>query len=513
MEKKDFQYLNHLFEPLVVIDRSGNIQYYNYYFSSFTQYSPRILKKMTHFSNLFFSCSLDINKFLEDVIESKIPVISNEIQISFKDLNTSTHDIVMKAVPIGEDILVCFHDLSVEKRLHEKYRNKLEELRRSHAQLMEIERTSSINELINGISHDINNTLAIASGNSEVIGMYLNENDINTKKDILIESNKELQSSLIRINEIILNMKRFASLDDDKKEYCQMEDVIDDAIDLVKSSFKKNGYKIIKEVPDEDIISLIHRFKIEEILVNLLENALYAMNKDRKKDGIVTIKMYQNEDDFATIDLDDNGPGIPENIRDKIFNTFFSTKQQDESSGVGLAVSSKIIDSHQGSLTLEEKKGNGALFRMRLPIVELGSYLEGKKINNLDMDTETPNKKILVLDDDVKILNILNSFFEYDGHIFIGSTSATNALKILESIDVDLIITEYNIPNMNGSEFIKEVRKKNIKRPIAYLFDEEYKHIYERDKDKYDISDYIKKPFTKDHMSEIIKKILNNYEA
>lgn len=515
MDSYETSCLDHLFEPVIIVDENKRLVYYNHYFSAFSRYSPRMLRKEEDFTNFFFNSSINIVDFFEQAMEKEESSITEEIQISFKEL-VATYEVVIKIIPLlskeKRHFLICFHDLSIEKKLYDKYRTQLDELKESHAQIVQADKVTSIGELTASITSDLNNPLAIASGTSDLMSAYFSENDLNRSRESLLKCNDELKSSLGRINEIILNMKNFLSTDEEKKEYCHLKDIIVDASDLVFSAFKKAGYEIERTFEDENIASFIHRIKIEQIIVNLLENSLYAMQEVGQDDGVVTIRLYQEKDEYAIIDVEDNGPGIPIESKDKIFNTFFSTKKSVGGSGLGLAISSKIIDAHHGTLKLQQKESRGALFRIRLPILELGSFLVHQYASRPADSSEEKKegKKIMVLEHDVKVLNILTEFLEGDGHITIGSVNGVNAVKILGSIDVDLIIAGYSMPKMNGSVFTQKVREMGVRCPILYLTSEEHKDRYEEDKDKYQVAGLILKPFDQEDVLRMVESILKD---
>ena len=512
MNIDDLACFDYIFEPIVAIDDKGHLIYFNYYFPSFSRYSPRILKKYDKITNLISKSSINIPGFFKKAMKSKEVTTSEEIKIDFEG-PIASYEVVIKIIPIKLEnknhFLVCFRDLSIEKKLHNKYRKQLDMLKKNHSQIVQADKITSMGELIAGITNDLNNPLAVASGNCEVMDMHFSKDNINDTKNSLMKCNRELQISLEKINEIILNMKNFLGKDGNKKEYCDLKDIIDNAVKIMSPSFKKTGIIIKKEIKDKNTTSFILREKIEQIIVNLLANALHAMQDKKQKKGEIKINLYQKDHEYAIIDVDDNGPGIPQKSQNEIFNSFFSTNK-DENPGLGLAISSKIIDAHHGSLTLEPKKGKGALFRIKLPIMELGSFLQHQNLeNSLDPTKQAKGGRILILDSEVKILNTLSKLLEEDGHAPIGSVDAANALKILNSIEVDMIVTGYNMPKMNGPVFVQKVREMNIQCPILYLTSKEYQNQCKKEKDKHQITDFILKPFNRSDILKKIKSTLN----
>ena len=112
--------------------------------------------------------------------------------------------------------------------------------------------------------------------------------------------------------------------------------------------------------------------------------------------------------------------------------------------------------------------------------------------------------KVMVLDNEVQVLNILNKICADEGIVFMGSVNGLDAIKILEDLSVDLIITDYVMPQLDGSEFAKKVRDLGVSCPIMYLSAASNQDAFQRDRDKYNISGMILKPFTKE---EVLKAI------
>src|SRR5690606_27361382 len=156
------------------------------------------------------------------------------------------------------------------------------------------------------------------------------------------------------------------------------------------------------------------------------------------------------KDNFVIIKVSDNGPGIPKEISEDIFSPFFTTKDVGEGTGLGLSICKKIVESHQGELSFTSEQGKGTTFIVKLPIIEVSSYTQSEY---LMQQKNRDGKRILVVDNEVQVLNILHTFIEEEGHVFIGSTNGNEALRFLDNINIDLIITDFTMPQMNGTEF------------------------------------------------------------
>ncbi len=505
--EEQFKLFDNTFEPVIIFNKKKEILYFNHNFVTFSKSPPRVLKKAASVTDVLSSEKIQIKKLIDSCIKENQAVISEEGQIQFTQNAEAIYTVVIKVFPIEDNnYVLCLNDLSVEKNLFDKYRDQIEELKSTHSQIVQADKLATLGELTAGISHEINNPLTIASGNSEIIQMILeNENPFN-QKETLIQAINDVKDSLERIHIIVNNMRSFLHKSEDKKEYCKLADIIKTAKELVGPSFNEGKVMLDIKLQDEDLVGLVNKVKIEQVLINLCKNALDALLSAQTKNPVVTIELIKMpKENYLNIVVTDNGPGIPKEIHEDIFSPFFTTKEVGEGTGLGLSICSKIIESHQGAIKLESEKGKGAKFTIKLPVIEMSSYSQNEILMN---QKNRDGKRILVVDNEVQILNILNKFIEDEGHVFVGSTNGQEALRFLESIRIDLIITDHSMPKMNGSEFSKKVRESGIKCPIYYLTSKKNIEHFNQDKDKYNVSGLILKPFTREEILETIKLAL-----
>ncbi|MBL7663531.1 MAG: response regulator, partial [Bacteriovoracaceae bacterium] len=483
LSEEDLKAFDDIFEPLLVINKKEEMIYFNHSLLTLSKSPPRILKKIKNIKELFKSSEIKISALISDAIKNNQMVLSTEGDIEFLQAEGARYTVVIKVFPIGsEHFVVCLHDLSVEKRLFDKYKEQFEELKSTHSQVVQADKLATLGELTAGISHEINNPLTIASGNAEIIQMLLENKDINQIKEKLKSSVNDVKESLERIHVIVNNMRNFLHKSEDKKEYCELSLIIENTLMMVSPSFNTHQVVIEKNLGPENLVALVNKVKIEQVLINLCKNALDAINSSGTRNGKVTISLCKDTDqNFVNIKVSDNGPGIKEEIREDIFSPFFTTKEVGEGTGLGLSISKKIVESHQGQILLDSKVGKGTTFTIKLPSIEVSSYSQSEYLKQQNRSIN--GKRILVVDNEVQILNIMNKFIEDEGHIFIGSTNGNEALRFLDNLNIDLIITDYSMPQMNGTEFITKVRDLGIKCPVYYLTSKNNIENFNQDKD------------------------------
>jgi CheY-like chemotaxis protein len=164
-----------------------------------------------------------------------------------------------------------------------------------------------------------------------------------------------------------------------------------------------------------------------------------------------------NKGNYVHFTVSDNGSGIEEKNLQKIFDPYFSTKVKETGSGLGLYVTYGIIKAHNGHVEVSSTIEKGTSFDVYLPAFEPAG-----------MEKLTPaDKIILLIDDEVMLRDLLAEMLESNGYNVMKVGSGSEALKILtEEIKVDLVIVDFNMPDMNGLETTKKIRELNLKMPI-----------------------------------------------
>ncbi|WP_127716669.1 hybrid sensor histidine kinase/response regulator [Halobacteriovorax sp. HLS] len=497
--------IDQIFEAVIVVDSVGGILHFNHMMPTLSKLPPRKLSKMENITDMFASLDgkIDISSEIKECLESKKTIVSKEGEIRFSGSNEIAN-VVLKLIPLENELLICINDLSIEKNLFNKYKTQVAELKDSYKKLIHADKLKSLGELTAGISHEISNPLTIASGSTELLEIFLESGLLEENMEEVTEAIENIQSSLLRINKITLNMKKFVYQDDEKKEYFNLASVISSSIDLVKPSFDKEDIEIEFKELSPGTIGFVNELGIEQVLVNLLKNSLDASRNSSSKS--VTVELDTSKDgESVFIRVKDLGHGISDENIDQVFNPFFTTKEMGEGTGMGLSLSRQIIEAHQGTLTCISNGSKGSTFTIELPGVELSSYLENEsQISNLEGASEL---KVLVIDNEVSVLNLFSSLFKDENFSVIGSSKPSEALKLIDKVAVDIIIADYNMPELNATQLATEIRSRHIDTPIVYLTSKDFSHKFDEDKNKLQISSLVLKPFTKQSVLDAIYKI------
>jgi PAS domain S-box-containing protein len=232
------------------------------------------------------------------------------------------------------------------------------ERRNFEQRLIQTGKLASIGELAAGVAHEINNPLFAILG---LVEFLLLETEPGTKARDRLEV---IQGTALEIKEIVRSLLDFARERSDELSLISLNDVAAQTIELMRRTSAAKQVEIVECLGDADVRVLASANQLKQIFVNLISNAKQAL-----KDGGGTITVEVGRDgDCAWAEVRDDGPGMSEHTRARVFEPFFTTRRDTGGTGLGLSVSLGIAESHGGSLVVDEAPSGGAAFRLRLPI-------------------------------------------------------------------------------------------------------------------------------------------------
>jgi len=278
----------------------------------------------------------------------------------------------VSASPIRNSDGQVYAAVVVMRNINEKIKAR-QEIKETTAQLIQSEKLSAIGELAAGLCHELNQPLNVMKIICQSALRDIKKNryqDEDRKKDY-----PDIIEQINKAGKIIDHMRVFAR-DTGGGVSLEMQDVnvaLEAALKFMTVQFKAQNIELIKNLtPDLPKINC-DTIRLEQVILNLLTNAMQALEKSdqrERKIEVISFRLELENQAVIAIDIKDNGPGVPENIRENIFSPFFTTKKQGEGTGLGLSISTKIIEEIKGRLELESEEGKGATFRILLPIAE-----------------------------------------------------------------------------------------------------------------------------------------------
>jgi C4-dicarboxylate-specific signal transduction histidine kinase len=230
----------------------------------------------------------------------------------------------------------------------------IRQLEKLELQMMQASKMAALGEMASGIAHEVNNPLTAIIGRAGLL-IHGSETDRNLPRAIG-EHAKAIRSTALRIAAIIRSLRMFAREDEkDPLETVPVRNIINETLDLCRERFRVHGIDLKTPLPRPELLIDCHPVQISQAILNLLNNAYDALEHASAK--WVSLDVIEDPT-LIYIQVTDSGPGIPEELRDKILQPFFTTKPRGKGTGLGLSISQRIVEASEGSLYLDRNSPN-----------------------------------------------------------------------------------------------------------------------------------------------------------
>ncbi len=378
-------------------------------------------------------------------------------------------------------------------------------------QVQEAQKIESLGRLAGGIAHDFNNLLGIILGYSE----RLSSTKEGTTKQL--QDVKAIHTAAQRGASLVRQLLTFARKTDVAFEEMNVNSVVDELGKLLKETFPRD---IAFEVDTDPSIPLIiaDANQIHQAVLNLCVNARDAMPAG----GTLTLKTETvsgadlrtrfpetHADCYACISVTDTGIGMDEQIRSKIFEPFFSTKERSRGTGLGLSVVYGIVNTHHGIIDVASEHGKGATFSLYFPIPQSVTptfMAEEQKKPEVPGGTET----ILVVEDEELLLELVQSLLESKGYNILIAKNGKEAVEIYRDRKdhIDLVLTDLGLPKLGGWEASLQIKAINPKVKVVvatgYLDPAQKQEMMETG-----IEEFVQKPYLATELTAKIREMLD----
>ncbi len=375
-------------------------------------------------------------------------------------------------------------------------------------QLNRTQRLESIGHLASGIAHDLNNALAPMMLANELIRAEYPKAE---KYVSMIESSAKRSADMVR------QLLTFARGYGGEKKPLKPGKLLKEMATILSGTFPKNIQLVYQFKPDSNMIEG-DATQLHQVLLNLCVNARDAMPNG----GVLTLKSDIMEVDavyaaaytdakpgrYVTWRVKDTGVGIPADVIDRIFDPFFSTKGPDQGTGLGLATVQGIVRSHGGFLRVYSTPGQGSLFTIYLPVMDMSAT-----------DTEFLSKKvpavflgngelILIVDDEANVRQISKAVLESMNFKVITANDGTEGLLqvVAHRNDLRLIITDQHMPHLDGMGFVRVV-KHLLPEAAVVVTSGRMDEGLDVEFQKLGVKIFLNKPFTHDKLAAALKTV------
>jgi PAS domain S-box-containing protein len=343
--------------------------------------------------------------------------------------------------------------------------------RQLQAQLMQMERVVAIGSLAAGIGHEINNPLAYVQSNIDycterwgelldVLERFRKEHgkaylDGQMQREFhqFASALAEAGEGIDRVSSIVADLREFTNMRNARLGPVELRRSIDSAINLARNELRQKAQLEIQL--DSLPLVLGNEIKINQVFLNLILNAVQAIPPGSPlKYKIDVTATYLEKEGMVEVCVQDNGPGIPAAILEKVFDPFFTTRARGAGSGLGLTVAQNIMHVHGGQISVESTPGEGTTVKLLFRVAEReqpsGPY-------QAVVFPEVERVSLLVIDDEAPILRVIERLLSRD-HKVTGVLDAITALSLIEGgQEFDVILCDVMMSSMDGVTFYEHL--------------------------------------------------------
>jgi C4-dicarboxylate-specific signal transduction histidine kinase len=266
---------------------------------------------------------------------------------------------------LGDGRKAMIHIMGDLKVTTAEVQRREQELRDKQEQLVQAAKLATLGELTTGVAHELNNPL-------NNIGLFVGNaiDQIQMGRATSQELLRELQSAMQQVGkatEIISHLRTFGRAAPTSRQRLFVYEVVQSALSLLQEQLRDRQIEVQLELASESPVVIGNSIQLEQVFINVLTNARDAVTESpQKRIGISA----QSNAEMVELNFQDSGPGIPPGLEKRIFDPFFTTKEVGKGTGLGLSIAYGIIKDHQGTISVVNRPGKGASFRIQLPLAK-----------------------------------------------------------------------------------------------------------------------------------------------
>ena len=336
-------------------------------------------------------------------------------------------------------------DVSERKHLEDQSRDL-------YYQLLQTEKMAALGQTISGVAHELNNPLATILSWAERLSQRASGDDALKRGLEVILSESERAARIVR------NLLTFARKRQSTRALVDLNHIVRETQGLRAYEQRITNITVIPALAS----GLPHVFadghQVKQVLLNLLMNAEQAMLAAHGRGTIVVRTWHDSTRSVVVLEVNDDGPGVADDLKGKIFDPFFTTKEVGKGTGLGLTVAYAIVQEHGGRITLKSRRGAGASFFVELPVS--GGKAVTQRRSNQAVAVEPPHDlfkgaRVLVVEDEPALATAVKEAFSDAGFVVDRAGDGEEGLARVAQHHYDLIVCDLKMPRVDGIRFYR----------------------------------------------------------
>ncbi len=343
----------------------------------------------------------------------------------------------------GEDVIVSHsRDLTGQLAIEEQ-------LARQREQVFQSEKMSALGSLLAGVAHELNNPLSVVVGHAMMLSDETDDPEV-------LRQIKKISNAAERCAKIVRTFLTMARQEPVRMEPVDIGELVETAVEVARYGNPGRNVRIETDLDAELPRICADNDQITQAVVNLIINAEQAIETSAVGDYVRLTARYDASNRTVLLHVEDNGPGIPSDIRARVFEPFFTTKDVGQGTGIGLAVCHRVVAAHKGKIEIGDVDPTGTRFTISLPVGNVDAPCRQEAST---MSEEPKAIRVLVIDDEVDVADLNVEVLERGGYKADAVYEAENAFDMLRAQRYDVILSDLNMPNVDGRTVFEMISK------------------------------------------------------
>ncbi len=465
-------------------------------------YFQTLTRQRVLLNSIIFVCAILVALFVSILLARYLSKPLHELTEGAKHIAEGKLD---KPIPVevtGElaNLTVAFNQMLESLKEREQLMNELRQSQKMEA----------IGTLAGGIAHDFNNILSAIFGFTQLSMLKLDQDSEE------YHNLSQVLTAAQRAKDLVASILAFSRQSSTKKEAIAIAPVIKEVLKLLRATLPAS-IEIRQEINMETGTVSIDPVQVHQIVMNLCTNAFHAMGNEK---GILDVRLKELEVDskkaaltpelqsgnYLLFTVSDTGQGMDNELKNRIFDPFYTTKEPGKGTGLGLSVVHGIVTDCGGCVTVESELNQGTTFFLYFPITE-GTGTKGDI--SLTVPTQKATGEILLVDDEISLVNSGQKMLEYFGFTVTAMTSSPDAYKLFAAQPdrFDAVITDQTMPALRGTELAEKILKLRPDIPIILCTGYSSTVTTEENARAFGIKQLVMKPLSLEKFSQALKKV------